>query len=209
MVNDLVALNASLDLALNDAADTVWTSAEKNEIINWAVDSLWPRVSRPLDPDSTAIALDDDVFFYPLPSDVMAVSRVDWLEEDGYTEHGQLSNGSWSVEGNVYDSTGVLRVDPYIVAQGGVLRLYGYARYDTVNYLLPRQFIPEVLAVARAEAYRRLVGDRARFKAWLSRQQTQNTSVNELTQLVNDADGEARRLRVLNKVWMRPVPGRA
>jgi hypothetical protein len=79
------------------------------------------------------------------------------------------------------------------------------ARY----FLVPDDYVPLVLAQARAEALRRMADDRAKFEVWLARNQKQSVSVNELMQLVNDADIEIERLRQrLPRTWRRPVPGR-
>jgi hypothetical protein len=43
-------------------------------------------------------------------------------------------------------------------------------------------------------------------KNWLTVNQTQNISVNELTQMVNEADFEARTLAAQAKTWRRPKP---
>lgn len=207
---NLATLNTKLDTKLGDAADAAWTSDEKDDLIKDAVAALWPRVSRPLDPDQNAVALTTNVFFYPLPYGVAAVSRADWIADDGFVEHGELDNGLWSVEGDpLSPEGGLLRVDPRIANQGGTLRLYGYGRFDTASNPISQDHVAFVMAHATAAAYRRLVGDRARYTAWLSRNPAKNTSVNELVQMIADADRDVARERLAHKVWQRPVPGRA
>jgi len=208
-VGSLAYLNGKLDTALADAGDTTWTSAEKDDVLISAVASLWPRVSRPLDPDQYAVVLADNTVFYPLPQGILAVSSVSWIDTDGNTERGPLGSGAWLIEGDPIGGAGLLWVHPDIAVEGGTLRLHGYGRYDAYNNLIPVDYVALVLALARAECYRRLVGDRARFREWLSRQQTQNVSVNEAVQMVNEADNEAEKLRTRLKVWQRPVPARA
>ena len=83
-----------------------------------------------------------------------------------------------------------------------------YTKYDTTTHLIPDDLVQLVLAYSRAEAYRRLAGDRQRFTAWLSRNQTQNISINEMLQMINEAETEARRLKAERKTWQKPVPGR-
>jgi hypothetical protein len=53
-----------------------------------------------------------------------------------------------------------------------------------------------------------VIGDRTRFKAWLSRQQTQNLSVNEALQFLNEAVNTAERLKSEHFTWAKPIPGR-
>jgi hypothetical protein len=208
-VGKLAYLNAALTTELSDSSHLTWSSAEKDQAINEVVADLYPRVSRVLDPDSVAVALDDNVYFYPLPYYVMNVSRVDWLNEDDFDEYGELENGLWSFEGDPDEGTATLRVDPFIVAQGGVLRCYAYARYDTASNPIPMQYVSEVLARAKVKLLRSIATDRSRFTAWLSRDQGQNVSVNELLQQIRESDQEADRLESKHKVWQRPVPGRA
>lgn len=213
MSNSLATLNGYLDTALNDASDMTWASAEKNNVIDWAVAMLWPRVSFPTDPTSTTLSLVAGTYFYELPADdgtIMAVSKLGLVADDD-TELGFLTS-SWEIVGDVYATASApqIHISPVIVDSyaGGVVRVYGYCRFDTSAALIPDEYVPPVLATARAELYRRVTGDRTRFKAWLSRQQTQNVSENEALSMVADAQRDADRLRDQRKVWQRPVPGR-
>jgi hypothetical protein len=76
-----------------------------------------------------------------------------------------------------------------------------------VSQLPPDKAIPLILALARAEALRRMVGDRARFVQWAGSAQA-NVTVNELVLMLNDADREVERLRRTYPAWEKPVPGR-
>lgn len=207
MPNDIDALLPQLKIALRDTDDETWTDTEKRNLVKWAVASLWPRISKPLDPTATTVTLVSETYYYSLPAGVYAVSYIDRVGSDG-TEYGPMSTGSWTVEGSAIDGTAKLHVSPVIANGGGTLRLGGYGRYDlTANYILD-EHIPLVLAMARAEAYRRMAADREQFKVWLSRNQTQNVTVNELIMMINEADNEVMRLRSLTKTWQRPVPAR-
>lgn len=209
MPNDLATLNAKLVTQLRDTGSTlVWASTEKDDLLTWAMASLWPRFSRPLDPAVATVALVADTYFYALPAGVRAVSRVDYIDASG-NEFGPLHGKSWEIAGDAFYGTGKLHVAPAIVAQGGTLRLNGYGIYDGTTNLIPDILVPLVLATARAEAYRRVAGNRAKFEEWLTVNQVQNVSVNELTQLVNEADNEMQRLKAqLPRTWQKPVPGR-
>ena len=207
MANDLATLNAALDTQLADGDNSVWASAEKDSLLTWAVAGLWPRLARELDPTSYTVTLVTADYFYAVSAALLSVNRVDWLDTDN-TELGPLPGGTWEILGNLLAGTAQIHVAPAIVEQGGTLRLLGYGRYDVATNLIPDDYVALVLAIARAEALRRLVGNRARFKQWLSRQQTQNTTVNELILMVNEADAEAKALRSMYRTWRRPVPGR-
>jgi hypothetical protein len=104
----------------------------------------------------------------------------------------------------------MIRLAPAIADQfsTSTIRLNGYGRYDGVSNLIPDDYINEIIASARAECYRRVLGDRTRFKAWLSRQQTQNLSVNEALQFLNEAVNTAERLKSEHFTWAKPIPGR-
>ena len=207
MANDLAGLNAFLDAQLNDAANTVWPSADKDNVITWAVAGLYPHISRVIDPSTATIDLTPGTYFYTLPTGVLNVSRVEYINTAG-DEVGSLANGSWELVGDPLLGTHLLHVSPSITDADGTLRVHGYGRYNVTTNLIPDEYVPLVLAMARAELYRRTAGDRVRYQEWMSRQQVQNVSVNELMQFVNEADREAARLRSQYRTWQRPVPGR-
>lgn len=210
MANDLATLSSKLATQLRDTGHDVWNSTEKDDLITWSVANLYPRFARYIDPSvvGAEITLVDGTYFYSVPSGVLEVSGLDWIDTDG-DELGTLDGQAWQVTGDPFGGTLKIRVAPRIVEQGGTLRVHGYGRYDTTTNLIPDDYVPLVLAQARSEAYLRMVGDRARFEQWLAREQTQNVSVNELEQMVNQAEGEALRLRAtLPKTFRRPVPGR-
>lgn len=207
MANDLATLKGHLDTQLADTGNTVWGTTEKNNLITWAVAGLWPRLGRVFDPTSTTVTLVEGTYFYSLPTGAIDVSRIDW-KDTGDVERGTLVDGSWELVGDPLMGTGKLHVSPAYADAGGTLRLHAYGRFDTSTNLIPDDYVPLVLAIARAEAYRRVAGDRSRFKIWLARHQGQNTSVNELAQLVGEATREAERLRSQFKTWRRPMPAR-
>lgn len=206
MANDTATLRGYLATQLRDTAFATWTSAEMTNLIDWALNSLWPRYSRALDPTTTTVTTVANTYYYSLPTGVRAVSRIDRVS--GTEDFGPVSGRSWELVGDVMNGSGKLHVGPIFNATD-VLRLHGYGVYDGATNLIPDYFIPLVLAKARAEAYRRMSGDRAQFKAWLSRNQVQNMSVNELILMINEADAEAQQLEArIAKTWQRPVSGR-
>lgn len=209
MANDLATLAGYLDTMLNDSSNVAWGNTEKEELITWAVAELYPRVKRILDPSSSTISLAADTYLYSLPTGCLAVSKLFLLNDDG-DEVGFVSGDAWELTGDPLKATGQIHISPILVSlnESGTLRVYGYGRYDVTTNLILDEHVQLVLAHARHEAYRRLVGDRARFKAWLSRQQTQNVSVNEAIQIVNEAENQYERLRSGAITFMKPMPGR-
>jgi len=207
MPNNLATLRGKLATALRDTTNVVWASAELDDLITWAVADLYPQFARGLVPSATTVTLVSGTLTYNLPAGVLEVSGVDWIDT-GSTYLGPLGPQSWWIEGDAENSTGVLRVAPVYPTTGGTLRLHGYGRFDTATNLIPDRAIRAVLASARAEAYRRLAGDRVKFEQWLARRQQQNVTVNELTIMVNEADGEYLRAMSRLRTFRRSRPGR-
>lgn len=218
MTNDLSRLQTALALQLGDESYDTWTGVEMEDLITWSVANLYPRYARELDPlnADTQITLVSGSYFYDLDSTIRLLQRVDLIGPvggDGVTrqDYGRVDGSNWEVVGNLEDGTASLRFNHTLndAFPGGYLRLHGLALYDLDAYAIPDRLVPLVLATARAEAYRRMAGDRARFKAWLTKNQGQNITVNELIQLVNEADNEIQRLRgTTQRTWGKPVPGR-
>jgi hypothetical protein len=214
MANTLAELTIRLGTALRDATYTTWASTELDDLITWAVADLYPLVSRPILPSSTvgaglaAVQLVAGTYYYSLPTGIVALSRVDLLNSGG-DDLGPINGRAWEVVGDVYAGTAQIHISPYIASTVGILKLHGYGVYNVTTFPVSDAYVPLVLAMARAEAYRRLGADREKFKSWLSRNQSQNVSINELLQFVNDADSEIERLRRrMPPSNHKPVPGR-
>lgn len=213
MANNAATLNTKLATALRDTTYATWGTGEIDDLIAWSVSRLFATgFSRPIDPSVSGgqITIAADTYWYALPSGVNAVSRIDLLDTSG-NELGPISGRAWEITGDVLNGTGKLHISPQIVSSsvGAKLMLHGYAHYDVTTNLIPDDLVPLVLARARAEAYRRVAADRERFKAWLARNQVQNVSVNEMLQMINEADAEAAQLeRRTQRTWMKPVSGR-
>lgn len=207
MPNDLATLNGKLATALRDTTYATWATGEMDELLERAVDSLFPRYMRPLDPETTTVTVVADDYYYSLPAGVRLVDRVDRYDSGG-VDHGAVSGRHWELVGDVMSGTGKLHIGA-IASAGDVLHLQGYGLYDTSSNPVPDILIELVLARARSEAYRRVLADRERFKAWLARNQNQNVSLNEMLQLSRDADADAdKHARMAPRTWQRPVSGR-
>lgn len=207
MPNNLATLSSKLATALRDTDHETWLSTEKDDLVTWGVQSLYPRRARPLAlPVYPLASATED---YAVPAGMREVNRVEWAEVA--TEHlvVRLPGDVWYVYGDPMAGNLTLWVSRDYTSPDYYLVLHGYGVHDVTTNLIPDDWVPLVLAKARSEAYRRVAGDRARFEQWLSSNQTQNMSVNELLQLIQDADDQAERLdRMLPRTQRLPVPGR-
>lgn len=200
MANDLAGLRTRLAEQLSDPAFGYWSSAEMGNLVTDAVNSLYPRFARPMTMQVVAAIADEDL--YTLPTGMVEVNRVEWLDSSGNMVD-EMTPGTWEV------TPGQLHINPNYSLAGWSYRLFGFGRYDVTTNLIPDDFVALVLARARAEAYRRALGDRSNFKQWAARNQVQNISVNELLNMTQEAESMADKLTVTApKVWRKPVPGR-
>lgn len=65
-----------------------------------------------------------------------------------------------------------------------------------------------IMTVARAEALRRLSGERARFRQWATSNPRSDVSVTELLAITNETDSHARELLQTLRIIKKPVVGR-
>jgi hypothetical protein len=214
MANDLETMRQRLRDALFDVDDVTWNAGEKDDILNMAVRRLSQRLPRPLDPTLSAqsITLVSGTYHYPIDDETINVESVFYINANG-DDVGYMQSG-YEVVGDLTTGVAKLHVAPLTVERGGSLRIGGAGRYllnsqdeDSLP-LIPDDYIPLVLAYAVAMAMRRLLVDRARFRQWQNTNQTQNVSVNELVQMVADADRQADDEWVTLKRWQKPVIGR-
>lgn len=206
MANDLSALRDRLNAQLDDAGNETWTLAEKGDMIADAVRNLYPRTARPF--SAPIYPLTADTENYAAPTGMREVYRIDVGEVatdltlrvlDGawYTYDDPLTGGLALFINKQYSDT-----DHYFI-------VHGYGTYDLGDNLIPDDLVPLVLAGARAEAYRRQIGKRARFEQWGNASHEHDVSVNELLAMTQEAvaDHERQRMR-LPRTARRPVPGR-
>lgn len=207
MANDLATMRNRLRQQLSDVDDATWDAGEKDDLLGWAMRRLNRRVVRKLDPRSATctITLVSGTFFYSLNAAITHVYAVDWVDSDG-DERGEV--GGWEVVGDILAGSAKIRVNPQFTYAGGYLYINAAGRYDLTTNLIPDDYVTLILAMARSEALRRLITDRARFKQWQTTNQVQNISVNELAQMVQDADRQADQEWALMKQWQMPVNAR-
>lgn len=213
MANALEDMRARLRTQLADVDDEVWDAGEKDDLLTWAVRRLNQRLNRPLDPEATEqqITLVADDFFYAIDAGITHVNRVDLIDTNS-NEVGEILG--WEVTGDLVAGTAKLHVAPRIVDQLGTLRITGYGRYTlpsntaSQTSAIPDDYVNLVLAMARGEAFRRMMSDRARFKQWQVHNQVENISINELVQMISNADNNAREEWAGLKRWQVPVEAR-
>jgi hypothetical protein len=207
MSNTTAVLRGYLQSALRDSTNVTWTSGEMDNAITRAVRDLWPRVARPLDPETYTQAMTSGTYVYSISSAIVQLNRVDWVDSDG-NERGTLQ-GTWEVLGDMLNGTGKIHVHPAIVETGGTLYYrVAFGRYDTTTNYIPDEYIELIIAQASVVLLHYLKVDRARFLQWANTRQDQNTSTNELLEMINNAEQRAREVSASKYTWRKPVPGR-
>jgi hypothetical protein len=206
MANDAGTLRGYLATQLRDSTYETWASAELDTLIASAVRAC-PR--RPLLHDEVTQVLSSGIYYYTLPQTVTNISRLDLVDSSG-EEQGELGGGLWEIIGDMMSGDAELHIAPTIVDanDGATVNIIGYGDYGTTGHYIPDDYVPFVLAHARAEAYARMISSRARFKNWANSDQTLNISVNELVQLVNDAQSDRERQRSMIARIRKPMPAR-
>lgn len=195
--------HSRLEVSLRDTDNAVWSDNEIDSLLGWALDEtnrVRPRVV------SDVLALIDDDSTYVL-TNVWEVFRVDLLDEnDKVIMH--LPAGSWEIWGDNQSEGQTLYINPMYAREPQQLRVHGYGPYDFVTNTPPTQVEEAILAIARAEALRRVATERARFEQYATGNPRSDVSVNELIGQVNDADQEAQRLLSNIKLIRRPTVGK-
>lgn len=212
MANDLTTLRGKLDTQLRDTTHAVWGQTEKEDLIAWAVQSLYPSFARPFSAPIWPLTADRET--YPVPAGMLEVYRVE-LGEVATDELIQvLDNGTWYTFNNPLTDELDIFVNQRYSDPDYYYILHGIGRYTLTSGLTPDQLIPDalvplVLADARAEAYRRVAGEAARYEQWQNADPTQQASINHLLGLVDGAERDYLRNRaMLPRTMRRPVPGR-
>jgi hypothetical protein len=210
MSNDAVRLNTLLGIQLRDPGNDTWASTERDQLIAQAIGELALfGIFTALDPYDYTETLATDTYHYDLSADIRILSRVDWVDADGF-ERGELPDGTWETFGSVIDGTGQIHIAPTIVDRNvdATIRYVAYGVYDLAANLIPDRLVSAVLAHARAEAYRRVGSDRVRFKQLQNAGPMSNVTINELYQSIGEAEAEKDRVYRRSKTWTKPRPGR-
>ena len=212
MANDLATLTSHLATALRDDAHATWTLAEKQNLITWSVSSLSPAIEKYT---TYMMAAPSNSNFITVPADsgLTTIHRIDLWDADPTSEVSRMMQEvpgrAWEIQGVMEPgSTARVAINPGFAIAGYYFLIHGYAPYNTDTRLIPDDLVPLVLAKARAEAYRRMGGDRARFENWLTQNERQDVSVNELLQLTREAQAEADSLMYRSMGRRKPVTAR-
>ncbi len=198
-------MGPTLELALRDPDNLVWDADEIDVILAYALEEtnrVRPRVV------SDVIALVPDQDQYTLVN-VYTVFRVDLLDSNSKVVS-PLPPGSWEVWGDNASLGQTLYINPTFAAFGYQLRVHGYGPYTFSGTTTPPLQVQEViLAIARAEALRRVATERSRFEQYATGNPRSDTSVSEIMAQVADSNREAQRLLTDIRLIRRPVYGKA
>jgi hypothetical protein len=155
--------------------------------------------------DTISLVDDDDTYVL---TNVYEVFRVDLLDPDGKMVM-PLPHGTWEIWGDNQTSGQTLYVNPRYARDGYSLRVHGYAPYTfSGSTNPPSQVQAAILALARAEALRRVTTERSRFEQYATANPRSDTSVNELLQQISEAQAEAERLLRDIRIIKKPTYGR-
>ncbi len=197
-------LGPKLETALRDPTNAVWGASEIDDILSIALDQtnrIRPRVVQ------DAVALVEGTDNYIL-TNVYEVFRIDLLDASGRVVM-PLPHGTWEVWGDNQTVGQTFYINPRYTLSGYSLRVHGYAPYTFSGTTNPPALVQDaILALARAEALRRVVGERARFEQYATANPRSDTSMAELISEINEAQGEAERLLSNIRLIKKPAPGR-
>lgn len=209
MPNDLATLRARLETQLSDATNAAWSQAEKEDLIRDAVQNLYPHNARPFVAPIWPLTANKEN--YNAPTGMLEVHRVELGAVATDLLLRVLDTGTWYTYDDALTGSLKLFINKRYSDPAYYYIVHGVGRYDltTVGNYIPDHLIPLVLASARLEAYRRSVGEAARFEQWQNADPTQMGSVNQLLSLVENAERDLMRLRAtIGRTNRRPVPAR-
>lgn len=198
-----VDLKDTLERALRDETNEIWTTTELDVILGYAleqVNQVRPRQVR----DTITLVANQDTYTL---TNVYSVNRVDLLDSDNKVVR-VLAPGTWEVWGDNESAGQTLYINPSFAKTPYQLRVHGYGPYDFTTNTPPTVVQNAIVSLARAEALRRLSNDRARFRQWAQTNPRGDTSTSEAIGMVNEADAEANRLLRSIKLIKRPTVGR-
>lgn len=207
MTNNLATLNTALTVQLRDTAYAVWATGEIDDLLTWAASMLAPGITERTAVD---VALVDAQSLYTV-TDWVSINRIDWFDGNPATAGSNLvaplAPGTWELQGDINTpASRSLYINPIYSRTGYYVRLHGYKAIDLVTNLPSNNLVPLILAMARAEAIRRMAVKRAQSTQWAALNQKESISVNELMQMISEAEREAERMQRKFKVRQMPAP---
>lgn len=198
-----IDLKTTLALALRDSANAVWTTGELDTMLTYALNKVNMSRSRYVR-DTIALVADQDNYTL---TNVYTVTRIDLLDSDSKVVR-TLSPGTWEVWGDNNSAAQIIYLNPSYAVAGYSIRVHGYGPYDFTTNTPDSMMQSVIVAVARAEALRRLSNDRQKFRQWAQTNPRGDTSMSEAIQNLNEADSEASNLLRQVKLIKRPTVGR-
>ena len=197
-------LGPKLETALRDTSNAVWGATEIDDILAFALEEtnrIRPRVV------SDVIALVEEQDTYVL-TNVYEVFRVDLLDAANKLIM-PLRSGQWEIWGDNQTAGQTLYLNPIYARDGYSLRVHGYGPYTFSGSTNPPTQVQQVIiALARAEALRRVATERSRYEQYSTVNPRGDTSMAELIQQTNEADNEAQRLLSSIRLVKKPTTGR-
>jgi hypothetical protein len=202
----LADLRTRLARDLKDTSNATFSTTELDDLINQGIDSLGDVYPKEI--VQTIGTVSSGVFTYAL-GDFNHIYRIDVYTSSGDyratlpSGWGDGPNSGWE------QHAGVLYLPPsWPLSDGDTLRAFGYGRYiqlaaSTATTDLDTSGAAAVLVFASAEAFARLMSDRAKFQQWQAEAGNTDVTLLQLGSLVSQARGrwreEQRRLRRLRK----------
>ena len=202
----LADITDKLEEALTDTTNAVWSATELNSILKSACARIARDRQRVV---RDTIALVDNTETYTL-TNVYYVQRVDIIDSDGYFVM-KVPDGAWEVWGDQATSGQTLFINRRYANSSYSLRVHGYAPYDLVTNTPTADTALEatILAMGRVEALRRIEHERSRYQQWANTSPRGDTSINELLNMIKEAQHEADALRAEIRLIVRPLPGKS
>lgn len=198
-----IDLKPTLETALSDTSNAVWPEAELDTILQYALDQVNLVRQRQVR-DTIDLVADQDTYTL---TNVYSVTRVDLLDSDSKVVR-TLAHGTWEVWGDNLSSGQTLYINPDFAKATYKLRVHGYGPYDFTTNTPDSMTQAAIVSLARAEALRRVMNDRARFRQWATSNPRSDSSVSELIGMLNEADAEGQRLLRSIRLIKRPTVGR-
>lgn len=206
MANDLATLRGLLDVQLSDEDHEAWSQTEKETLVTQAVNGLYPHFARPMSEPISPLTADTEN--YNAPTGMREVYRIE-VGEEATDLLIRVLDGAWYTYDDPLTGNLKLFVNKQYSDTAHYYIVHGFGAYDLSDNLIPDTLVPVVLASARAEAYRRTIGSRARYEQWAAASHEHDVTVNELLALTQEAVADAERLRLrAPRTPRRPVPGR-
>lgn len=197
-------LGPKLETALRDPTNLVWGASEIDDILALALEQtnrVRPRVVQ------DAVTLVEGTDNYVL-TNVYEAYRIDLLNASGSMIM-KLPQGSWEVWGDNMTLGQTFYINPRYTLSGFSLRVHGYAPYTFSGTTNPPAMVQAaILAIARAEALRRILTERSRYEQYATANPRSDTSMTELMSQIGEAENEAERLLSNIRLIKKPAPAR-